>query len=252
MVLSGDGPDEAFAGYWSHRDFMTRFARSDSRIGPDYEQDIVTDDYRRGEPEATLADWLEFVQYFSVPDRLGLWKTELRATVSESIDVFEDEYKKASRFSLAHRVQYLDQKTYLPYDILTKVDIASMMNGLEVRVPFVDRRVVEFASTVPERYSIGVVSSGEWERKLLLKKLAERYFAKAFVYRPKMGFSMPLQKWFAPGGELHQPVRDRLLSTTSPLATLFERSAIDALTARGAFRQMWLLLTLDEWMNQNL
>jgi len=248
MVLSGDGPDESFAGYWSHRDFMARFAKGGEKTNAKN----VNLNYERSSYDPTLADWLEFIHYFPVPDRMQLWKPELRSICPGPINVFHNEFAKASSFSLAHRVQYLDLKTYLPYDILTKVDIASMMNGLEVRVPFVDKRVVEFASTIPERHSIGIGSSGEWERKLLLKKVAERYYPKEFVNRPKMGFAMPVAKWFAPGGELHNTVRERLLSPSSPLAQLFEHSAMDNLISRGAFGQMWLLLVLDEWMTQNL
>jgi asparagine synthase (glutamine-hydrolysing) len=139
----------------------------------------------------------------------------------------------------------------LPYDILTKVDIASMMNGLEVRVPFVDRRVVEFAATIPERHSLAVMPGVGWERKLLLKAVAEKYFPGAFVHRPKMGFAMPLQKWFAPGGELHGPVCERLLSPSAPVARLFERAALEEVTSSRAFRRIWLLLVLDEWLRQN-
>lgn len=252
MVLSGDGADESFAGYWSHRDFMIRFAQADSRVAADYTQPRIDRPYGLRGPEPTLADWLSFIQYIPVPDRLALWKPELRQYCPAPIEVFRREFGKTGGYSLCNKVQYTDQKTYLPYDILTKVDIASMMNGLEARVPFVDLRVIEFAATIPERYSIGVTAQGEWERKLLLKKLGEKYYPPEFLYRPKMGFAVPIAKWFAPGGELHGAVREILLRPNSITADLFDQRVISAFLDQGRHGPVWLLLFLDEWFRQNI
>lgn len=252
MVLTGDGSDESFAGYWSHRDYMVRYARAESRIGSDYLIGKVDRPYDSVRSDPTLADWLEFINYLPVQHRMALWKPEFRQFCPAPIEAFRKAFEKASNYSLVNRIQYTDQSTYLPYDILTKVDIASMIHGLESRVPFVDRRVIEFAGTVPERYSIGVGPSGEWETKLLLKKVAERYYPKDFIYRPKMGFAIPIAKWFATGGKLHDTVKDRLLSSDSQLNQLFERSVISELIERNSFGPMWLLLVLDEWFRQNL
>jgi asparagine synthase (glutamine-hydrolysing) len=101
-------------------------------------------------------------------------------------------------------VQYLDMKTYLVGDILTKVDRASMAHALEVRVPILDHELVEWISSLPP----GLKLKGT-EGKYLLKKTLRGHVPEDVLYRPKMGFSVPLASWFR--GPLRQRVRDALL-----------------------------------------
>ena len=102
-----------------------------------------------------------------------------------------------------------DQMTYLPNDLLVKVDIASMANSLEARSPFLDHKVIEFAASLPENLKMR-----RFETKSLLKKVAARLVPREVVYRRKMGFGVPVGKWFR--GEMKDFVRDVLLSP-SPL-----------------------------------
>jgi asparagine synthase (glutamine-hydrolysing) len=108
-------------------------------------------------------------------------------------------------------IQYLDLKTYLVGDINTKVDRASMAHSLEVREPLMDHPLVEWLAALPASLKIH-----RGESKYLLKKTMEPYLPSEIMYRPKMGFAVPLMRWFR--GPLKQRVRDsltgeRLLST---------------------------------------
>ncbi len=229
MVLSGDGADELFAGYRSHGFFMAEFA---DRPGV--------------EPE--VSDWLRFIHYADLPTRLALWRPEFRSRCSASLEIFGREWEQARGLGLGHKVQHMDIKTYLPFAILPKVDIASMMHGLEVRTPFVDVRVAELAAKIPDRLNFERTSENGWRGKRILRRVAAKYFGEDFLARPKKGFAMPLAKWFAPGGRLHEAVARRLLGPESALHEFYEPAPIRELLSKGVYGTLWLLLFLEEWL----
>src|SRR5437764_13678018 len=120
------------------------------------------------------------------------------------------------------QVQYADFKTYLPGDILTKVDRASMANSLEARVPLLDHTLVEWAAGLPSHFKL----HGR-EGKQIFKTALEPYVAKEILYRPKQGFAVPLAARIR--GQLRRRLRETLLGPvrrelglfgTGPIATL--------------------------------
>ena len=123
-------------------------------------------------------------------------------------------------------IQYLDMKTYLVGDILTKVDRASMAHALEVRVPFLDHPLTEWVSGLPSEWKL----RGQ-EGKYLLKKSLEPHLPNDVLYRDKMGFGVPLAKWF------RGPLKDRL-----------RRDLLESggLAATGLFNQRYLARLVDE------
>ena len=146
------------------------------------------------------------------------------------------------------QAQYLDIKTYLPYAILTKVDIASMMNGLEVRTPFVDKRVVEFAATIPESFNIRADAGQAWIGKRMLKRNATKWYDPAFLGRSKQGFGLPVSSWLGDNGKASPEVIGRLQDPHSRLRDYFRPDGIDQVIKYNVTGTMWLLLVLDEWL----
>jgi asparagine synthase (glutamine-hydrolysing) len=149
------------------------------------------------------------------------------------------------------RMQYLDALTYLPDDILTKVDRASMAVGLEVRVPLLDHRVVEFAWRLPRRLQV----EGDGG-KAALRRVLYRHVPREIMDRPKMGFSVPLGPW------LRGPLRDWAESLLSE-ASLAEGGLLDPAPIRRAWADhvagraelqhpLWAILMLQSWRASGL
>ena len=130
------------------------------------------------------------------------FKTELAGYGAQ--EVFDRHAANAGTDDPLALIQYLDIKTYLVGDINTKVDRASMAHSLEVREPLMDHELVEWLATLPSRQKI----NGQ-EGKYIFKKSMEPYLPQDVLYRPKMGFSVPLARWFR--GPLKQRVRDAVL-----------------------------------------
>lgn len=219
VSLSGDGGDELFAGYNRYfqttgavgrlmnapRPLRTGLAASLNGLSPgawDQLFNLVPKRWRppqAGDKLYKLADVLRgdnsafyrrLVSHWDTPSDVVLGGSEPQGLLWDPT--------LADRFPDAiERMQYLDTKTYLPDDILTKVDRASMAVSLEARVPLLDHRVVAFAWQLSSRHKVRN-GKGKW----LLRQVLQRYVPRELVERPKMGFGIPLDRW------LRGPLRD--------------------------------------------
>ena len=147
------------------------------------------------------------------------------------------------------RVQYLDMKTYLVGDILTKVDRASMAHALEVREPLLDHKLMEWWSGLPP----GMKLHGR-ESKYIFKKALEPYLPHDVLYRPKMGFSVPLAAWFR--GPLRERVREAVLGDTLAATGIFNQAFLRKLVEKHQSGQrdhsavLWSILMFDAFVRQ--
>lgn len=145
---------------------------------------------------------------------------------------------------------YTDLKTYLPGDILVKVDRMSMAHSLEVRAPFLDYRVIEFAARLPSNWKIAAGA-----QKIILKRVFGRLLPESVFSRPKQGFTVPLESWFR--GDLKQLAQEQLL-TASPLADYFDPAVLRRIwdEHQGGRRNhgtlLWSLLMLALWHREYL
>ncbi|MEZ4407219.1 MAG: asparagine synthase C-terminal domain-containing protein, partial [Polyangiales bacterium] len=145
------------------------------------------------------------------------------------------------------RVLALDFETYLTDDINAKVDVASMAHALEVRCPFLDTSLVEFAATVPPRALMRV------RGKALLRRAMRGRLPLSVIHRVKRGFALPLERWLRE--DLRDVVRDTLLDRRARERGLFDpkavRAMIDGLDARPTDAdRVWTLLVLETWMRE--
>jgi asparagine synthase (glutamine-hydrolysing) len=151
---------------------------------------------------------------------------------------------------IVQRTTYVDLMSYLPCDLLTKVDMASMAHGLEARSPFLDHRVVELAGRIPVRQKLRFTMRG-LEGKRILKETFKSMLPRPIIERRKMGFGVPIGEWFR--GELRGLVGDMLLSRRSCERGYFEPAAVRRLVedhvegrADHGYR-LWALLMLELW-----
>ena len=263
VALSGDGGDEVFAGYRRYRMHMQEerlrsllpmgFRRPlFGALGHLYPKLDWAPRVLRGKTtfQALARDsaqaYLHSVSILRAEHRKALFSPAMKSALQGySVDsVFEHHAANSPTDDPLALIQYLDMKTYLVGDILTKVDRASMAHSLEVRVPFLDHPLAEWASGLSANYKL----RGH-EGKYLLKKSMEEYLPNEVLYRPKMGFGVPLAKWFR--GPLKERVRRDLLSGGLADTGLFDADYLTRLVdehqrgQRDHSAPLWTLLMLQ-------
>ena len=273
MALSGDGGDESFAGYNRHywvTNIWNYLGRNPAIVKKLLSQIIKSISPNRWDKLSSYVNPLlpEKLQYSQVGDKL--YKLVPFLEGASPIQVYElliscfkdpnqllknsasfSSYESLSDLSLVKEMMYRDTKHYLPGDILTKVDRASMAVSLEVRSPFLDYQVVEQAWQLPMDMKMQG-SNG----KLVLKQLLARYVPTALFERPKMGFGVPMADW------LRGPLRDwagSLLSSSSIEKTavfqpeLVQRYWQEHLSGHyNRQSQLWTILMFQEWSQHYL
>lgn len=249
VSLSGDGGDELFWGYsryFAHASLKRLLGlpawirQAASAITPLLPRGRLRSaaSLLKGDPEADqYLRWVEFFQSEAI--------TRLLGQPAEVPDLYRDALRRLDS-GRRDAVSVLDLVSYLPEDILTKVDRASMAFSLEARVPLLDHRVVEFALTVPfsQKYRNG-------RGKQLLRRVLYRRVPRQLIERPKMGFAIPLGKWLR--GELSGSLRDVLSPENVVRAGLLEPEAVRAILRAGLSGAgsdpggVWLLYVLHLW-----
>ncbi|MCJ7616291.1 MAG: asparagine synthase (glutamine-hydrolyzing) [Desulfobacterales bacterium] len=277
VALSGDGGDEQFSGYVRY--WSTRSAVKGLRYVPVPVRRFISDLLK-----SIPLNWIEscylplrnvLPQPFRVanfPDKwqkltgmisqtliselyrmtICYWsKEELLSLIGKQLpeSQFENTFKETEGWQTISRLMMVDQKTYLPDAMLTKVDRASMAASLEVRVPLLDHRVVEYTASLPEnlKYRNGT-------GKYILKKLLAKYVPGELFERPKMGFGVPIGHW------LRKELKDLLLDYLSPERlkkeglfdhVIVERKIKEHMSGRINLQyQLWALLMWEMWREQ--
>ncbi len=199
----------------------------------------------------SMAAYLHSVGVISESHRRELFMPDLKKELQgyTAFEVFRYHAERAPTDHPLSLIQYLDMKTYLPGDILTKVDRASMAHSLEVRVPILDHKFVEWVSGLPPQVKL----NGR-EGKYLFKKALEPVLPNDILYRPKMGFGVPISAWFR--GPLRERVRSQLVEGSLARSGLFEPAVVRRLVdehqsgRREHSATLWSLLMFESSLRQ--
>lgn len=266
VALSGDGGDESHAGYRRYKLHMAeesvreRMPASLRRalfgpLGRIYPKaDWAPRMFRAKTTLQALARdsigaYFHTISVFSDELRTQLFSTSLRNELQgyTADHVIRAHARSAPTDHPLSLVQYLDMKTYLPGDILTKVDRASMAYSLEVREPLLDHHLVEWVSSLPPNFKL----RGS-EGKFAFKKALESLLPNDILYRPKMGFGVPLARWFR--GPLRQRIADSVLGPrlrdTGYFDPNFLRHLVDAHQSgrRDYSALLWAVMMFDSFL----
>jgi asparagine synthase (glutamine-hydrolysing) len=266
VALSGDGGDELFLGYPRYRAVWLASeldraaplrdalaARCWQRL-PGARQKSLLRRFKRFGQFLGLAPcrrYLEWIAIFHEQRRAELYDTAFLEQLPDEdpFSFLARAWSCAGRRDPVSAAAIADLTTYLPCDILHKVDIASMAHSLECRQPFLDYRLVEFAATLPRSFHF------RWGRGKRLLRAALGDLLPADIWtRPKMGFGVPIDHWFR--HELREMAHDVLLSESAGRRGFFRREAIARLLAEHESHQfdhayrLWALLVLELWMRE--
>lgn len=257
VALTGDAGDENFAGYdryeWDRLASLARHIPSPIRTGARRTLDAApaplarTQVARHGRRflEATTGDPVEQYGAFvchALDSQVGdVWNGP---ALDGSLESLRAAFEQADGPTRLDTLQHVDLQTYLPDDLLTKVDRASMAHAVEVRSPFLDHRLVEFAARIPAKYKYR-----RGTKKWLLKRSCQDLLPDAVSNRPKQGFGIPVHEWF------RGPLRTTARSHLDQLGTRpwFDRSGLQSTLERHVDgrddlgHHLWDLLVLEMW-----
>ncbi len=267
VALSGDGGDELFAGYDRYRAlWLSRLMQQALPIhrlpGVSLVQRLPDSTKRRSmirrgkrflEAMGQTASrrYLNWLQIFSESMRAAIYNDDFvsRLPDDDPFEFLNRAWQRSEGRDIVTRASLADLETYLPCDLLTKVDIASMAHGLEVRQPLLDYRLVEFAAALPVKLKF---RGGRG--KLILQDAFGDLLPKSVWTRRKMGFGVPIAGWFR--GSLRPMLQDVLLAEDARINEFFQPAAIrglvvehDTMRQNHAYR-LWNLLVLEKWMRR--
>ncbi len=268
VALNGDGGDESFAGYERYSAML--IAEKYRRVPELLRRTLIegpvnlvpTSEIKRSRVRdakrffraANLPRTERYLRWMSTFDRDAkseIYTDEFRNAVAtkDPAHVLGAWFARANGSGVLDASMLTDQMTYLPNDLLVKVDIASMANSLEARSPFLDHKVIEFAASLPEKLKMQ-----RYETKSLLKKVAARLVPREVIYRRKMGFGVPIGKWFR--DEMKDFITDALLSEKALARGIVKPEMIrryvteHTTAARDHSFQLWTLLMLELWFRE--
>jgi asparagine synthase (glutamine-hydrolysing) len=260
VVLSGDGGDELFAGYTRYVVDKKRSGLANlpkqfrkgilQRVSEKLPHGAYGKNYLYNVSLDPIDRYIDSLMQFNEPRKRSLYSKDFQAKLNSGFGAGERNFKRFAESvdtgNAIDQLLYLDSKTYLPSDILTKVDRMSMANSLEVRVPLLDHKLIEFVVNIPPELKMK-----GFETKHILKRAMGGIVPNEILYREKQGFGVPINEW------INAQLKTRIHSDLSDRQTFergyFEKSYIQMLLnehstgRRDHSSALWALWMLELW-----
>ncbi len=260
MVLTGEGSDEILGGYPKH--VFERFARGYQRFVPravrrGLVQPLVRSlpyGFRRAKTAVAnlnIEDWPErYARWFGACSRAERESLATLRVNGHAFGGFVAPFDADSRTSTLRRILYADQTSWLPDNLLERGDRMTMAASIESRVPFLDHELAAFVSSLPDRCRVRGLTT-----KWILRRAAAALIPPAILERPKVGFRVPVNRWFQ--GPMREFLFDHLRGPGSRTRAYYDPAVLDrTLDEHVAGRQnheklLWALLNLEIWHRQH-
>lgn len=268
VALNGDGGDESFAGYerYAAMQLAERYHRLPASLRKLAIQPAIGLLPSSETSRSRIRDAKRFIQAASLPkrERYLRWVSVFDAAAKQDLysadfqretanvhpsEILDPWFAHANGSGIVDAALLTDIMTYLPNDLLVKVDIATMAVSLEARSPFLDHHVIEFAASLPEKFKLRGLTT-----KYLLKRVLKKLLPAENLERRKMGFGVPIGHWFR--GQMQPFLRETLLSQKALGRRLFKPESVKQMIQlhtsgeRDYAHQLWTLLMLELWFEQ--
>jgi asparagine synthase (glutamine-hydrolysing) len=268
VALNGDGGDETFAGYERYiaMSLTEKYRRVPAIVRESLIREAVNLIPTSPTKKTKVRSMKRLLEVVSRPsaNRYMHWMSSFNEEAKDSLysesfrrqlqaadatQFLRQWFSRANGGSIVDTVLLTDLMTYLPNDLLVKVDIASMAVSLEARSPFLDHHVIEFAASLPANFKLR-----RFTTKYLLKRVLRQLLPSENLDRRKMGFGVPIGHWFR--GKMQPFLREVLLSEKALKRDLFDPAAVRQLIElhvrgeRDHSHQLWTLLMLELWFNR--
>jgi len=262
VLLSGEGGDEAFAGYQNYRSLLW-LERLKSLLGPFTplaRTGLTALNYLlRSNRVARIAPLVDipfdFYYYSRTSNPFSFFNSHHNALYLEafrgwadkrkSVEILQNYFEHAGSYHTLDKMLYVDTKTWLPDDLLVKADKMTMATSVELRVPLLDHKLLEFAASLPPEFKVR-----RFTTKYIAKKVLEQRVPQEILNRRKTGFSVPYAAWLR--NELREWVYSLLLDATAATAQYFNRRVIEQMfeddyRSGVHARELFSLAALELW-----